>query len=111
MNDLMTNVNQMSLCMQLISFLGCISDFKFIRKGFFNVSDRYRYRVTDNNVRDICACASESRNNHSSVAYDFNNDTKECVLYTKLGDIKEDDDRRAYIKDNKTCPANTQCKS
>ena len=97
----------------MISFLGCISDFRFIRKGYFNVSDQTKYTVTDDKVKDVCACASESRNNHSSVAYDFNNNTNECVLYTKLGDIEDHEYRRAYIKDNDnvTCDEDVLCMS
>ena len=97
----------------MIYFLGCISDFRFIRYGSFNVSGQLN-SSTSYKVKDICECASKSRDEFPmTVAYDFNNETTECVLYTKLGNITHHDNRRAYIKDNDniTCDEDVLCMS
>ena len=94
----------------MISFLGCISDFRFIHKGSFNVSEQTYNKSKES---DVCECAEKSRSEPSYVAYHFDNATKDCVLYTKLGDIINKTDHRAYIKDNEIwkCPENVLCMS
>ena len=94
----------------MIFFLGCISDFRFIHKGSFNVSEQTYNKSKES---DVCECAEKSRSEPSYVAYHFDNATKDCVLYTKLGDIINKTDHRAYIKDNEIwkCPENVLCMS